>query len=74
MPPPHRRTMDDPLSLTPGCRLSLEDAGEAWSWRLTTQDGRRVAGLAPDPSAARRSAAFAASVIGALSRVQRRRF
>ena len=66
--------MDEPLSQPPGACLSLEDAGEACAWRLITQDGRRVAGLAPDPSAARRSAAFAASVVGALSRVQRRRF
>jgi hypothetical protein len=66
--------MDEPNSPTPGARLSLEAAGEAWSWRLITPDGRRVAGLAPDASAARRSAAFAAGVVGALGRAQQRRF
>ena len=67
--------MDDPLSAIPGgCRLSLEATGEAWAWRLTTQDGRSVAGLAPDRSAARRSAAFAAFTVSALGRIQQRRF
>ena len=67
--------MDDPLSLIPGgCRLSLEAAGEAWSWRLMTEDGLSVAGLAPDRSAARRSAAFAAFSVAALGRIQQRRF
>lgn len=65
--------MDEPNSPTAGASLSLNAAGEAWSWRLITEDGRRVAGLAPDPSAARRSAAFAASVIGALGRARQRR-
>ena len=67
--------MDDPFSPAPGgCRLSLEAQGEAWSWRLTTEDGRSVAGFAPDRSAARRSAAFAAFTVGALARIQQRRF
>jgi hypothetical protein len=67
--------MDDALSQIPGgCRLSLRPAGEAWSWRLTTPEGAEVGGLAPDPGAARRSAAFAAFTVSALSRVHQRRF
>ncbi|MET0272775.1 MAG: hypothetical protein ABW360_07265 [Phenylobacterium sp.] len=67
--------MDEPFSPTPGgCRFSLEAAGEAWSWRLTTPDGRSVGGLAPDRAAARRSAAFAAFTVTALARVHDRRF
>jgi len=67
--------MDRPPLPTPdGFRLALADAGEAWSWRLTTPDGAPVAGLAPDLSAARRSAAFAATVISALHRTRQRRF
>jgi len=63
-----------PLSTPDGFRLALADAGEAWSWRLSTPDGAPVAGLAPDLSAARRSAAFAASVVSALQRARQRRF
>lgn len=67
--------MDERSSPTPGgFRLSLAAAGEAWSWRLTTPDGASLGGLAPDPGAARRSAAFAAFVISALRRTQARRF
>ena len=67
--------MDDALSTIPGgCRLSLQVAGEAWAWRLTTPGGAEVGGLAPDRNAARRSAAFAAFVVGALDRVHQRRF
>ena len=67
--------MDELLSPTPGaCRLSLQAAGEAWSWRLTTPEGSSVAGLAPDPAAARRSAAFAAFAVAALERTRQRRF
>ena len=67
--------MDERLSPTPGgYRLSLTAAGEAWSWRLTTPEGGSLGGLAPDPSAARRSAAFAAVVVSALKRTQTRRF
>jgi len=67
--------MDEPFSPMPGsCRFSLEAAGEAWSWRLTTPDGASVAGLAPDRATARRSAAFAAFAVTALARVKRRRF
>jgi len=67
--------MDEPALPTPGgCTLSLETAGEAWSWRLTTPTGAHVAGLAPDRAAARRSAAFAAFVVSALDRTRQRRF
>lgn len=66
--------MDDLSTIPGGWRLSLEAAGDAWSWRLTTQDGRSVAGVAPDRSAARRSAAFAAFAVSALGRVAQRRF
>jgi len=67
--------MDKPFSRTAdGSSLSLETVGEAWSWQLTTPDGARVRGLAPDRSAARRSAAFAAFVVTALQRTQQRRF
>ena len=67
--------MDEPFSHTPGgCRLSLESAGEAWSWRLTLPDGESVGGFAPDRVTARRSAAFAAYAVSALVRVGRRRF
>ena len=67
--------MDRPLLPTPnGFRLALDIAGEAWSWRLTTPEGASVAGHAPDPHAARRSAAFAASVVSALQRTRQRRF
>jgi len=67
--------MDEPTFPTSGgCTLSLETAGEACSWRLTTPDGARVGGLAADHSAARRSAAFAAGVVGALARTRQRRF
>jgi hypothetical protein len=67
--------MDEPpFSPTAGgCFFSLEAAGEAWSWRLTTPEGESVAGFAPDRSAARRSAAFAAFAVTALSRARRRR-
>jgi hypothetical protein len=67
--------MDRPVLPTPdGFRLALDVAGEAWSWRLTTPEGAPVAGHAPDLSAARRSAAFAASVVAALHRTRQRRF
>ncbi|MBX3483547.1 hypothetical protein [Phenylobacterium sp.] len=66
--------MDEPLSPTPGYRLSLAAAGEAWSWRLTTPEGGDLGGLAPDRSAARRSAAFTASAVSALKRTHARRF
>jgi hypothetical protein len=67
--------MDKPLLPTPGgCRLSLEAAGEAWSWRLTTPEGASVGGFAPDRGAARRSAAFAAFAVTALERTRQRRF
>jgi hypothetical protein len=67
--------MDRPALPNPdGFRLALDDVGEAWSWRLITPEGAPVAGLAPDLSAARRSAAFAASVVSALQRTRQRRF
>jgi hypothetical protein len=67
--------MDKLLSPTPGgCTLSLEAAGEAVSWRLTTPEGASVAGFAPDRATARRSAAFAAFVVTALDRTRQRRF
>ena len=65
--------MDLPHTPT-GCQLSLTAMGEAWSWRLTTENGDCVRGLAPDRNAARRSAAFAASVVGSLERTRLRRF
>jgi hypothetical protein len=67
--------MDRPVLPTPdGFRLALDVSGEACSWRLTTPEGAPVAGLAPDPNAARRAAAFAASVVAALHRTRQRRF
>jgi hypothetical protein len=72
--------MDRTLIPTPlGCRLSVSAApgnenGEVWSWRLTTPEGETTGGLAPDPVAARRSAAFAAFTLTALARIGRRRF
>lgn len=57
-----------------GCSFSLDAAGEAWSWRLTTPDGECLGGFAPDPKTARRSAAFAAFAVTALRRTQQRRF
>jgi hypothetical protein len=67
--------MDETVLPTPrGCRVLLHAAGEVWSWRLTTADGVEVGGLAPDPAAARRSAAFVAFAVAALGRVGRRRF
>ena len=57
-----------------GSNLSLEAAGEAWSWRLTLPEGANIGGLAPDRVAAHRSAAFAAVVVGALGRTRQRRF
>ena len=72
--------MDRTLIPTPlGCRFSISAAplgedGEVWSWRLTTPDGDSLAGLSPDPVAARRSAAFAAFTLTALARIGRRRF
>jgi len=67
--------MDRPPLPTPdGFRLAFDVAGEAWSWRLTTPEGAPVAGLAPDPNVARRSAVLAASVVAALERTRRRRF
>ena len=67
--------MDKPLLSTPDdFRLALDDAGEVWSWRLTTPEGASVAGHAPDRNVARRSAVFAASVVEALQRTRRRRF
>lgn len=67
--------MDETSIPTPhGCRVSLCAAGEVWSWRLTMADGAHVRGLAPDPAAARRSAAFAGFAVAALARVGRRRF
>ncbi|TAJ70331.1 MAG: hypothetical protein EPO51_17490 [Phenylobacterium sp.] len=67
--------MDKPISpSTGGFAFSLEAAGEAWSWRLTAPDGAQVGGLAPDRSAARRSAAFAAFAVSALERTRQRRF
>jgi hypothetical protein len=67
--------MDEPISPAPGgCRYSLEAAGEAWSWRLTTPQGAILGGLAPDPMTARRSAVFAAFAATALERTHQRRF
>lgn len=66
--------MDKPFSPTTGGSLSLETAGEAWSWRLTMPDGAHVGGLAPDRNGAQRSAAFAAFVVTALKRTHQRRF
>ena len=67
--------MDRPLLPTPdGFRLALDVAGEVWSWRLTTPEGGSVGGLAPDRTAARRSAAFAAFAVSALHRTRARRF
>jgi hypothetical protein len=67
--------MDKPSFPPSGAgRLSLAAAGEAWSWRLTTPSGECIAGLAPDPAAARRSAAFAAGAVQALQRTRRRWF
>lgn len=66
--------MTRPALPTPdGFGLALDPAGETWSWRLTAPDGASVAGLAPDPGAAQRSAAFAACVVEALTRARRRR-
>lgn len=67
--------MDEPFSPTPGgYGVSLVAVGEAWSWRLTTPGGEPIAGYAPDRTAARRSAAFAASAASALERTRRRWF
>lgn len=67
--------MDEPFSPTPaGCNLTLQAAGEACSWRLTTPEGAVVAGYAPDRGVARRSAALAAFVVSALERTRQRRF
>ena len=66
--------MEDLTTIPGAARVSLQAAGEACAWRLVTEDGRSVAGVAPDRSAAQRSAAFAASVVGALERISRRRF
>ncbi|MBW8814641.1 MAG: hypothetical protein JF588_14560 [Caulobacterales bacterium] len=67
--------MDEPfLPEAGGCRLSLEAAGEAWSWRLTAPGGGSVRGLAPDRATARRSAAFAAFAVTALEKAKRRWF
>lgn len=67
--------MDKPLLPTPdGFRLAFDNAGEVWSWRLTTPEGASVAGHAPGRNAAQRSAAVTASVMAALKRTQRRRF
>jgi hypothetical protein len=67
--------MDESFPSAPwGCRLLLEAAGGAWSWRLTTPEGASVGGMAPDRATARRSAAFAAHAVTALARVARRRF
>jgi hypothetical protein len=67
--------MDRPVLPTPdGFRLAFDCGGEACSWRLITPEGAPVAGLAPDLNAARRSAAFAASVVAALQRTRQRRF
>lgn len=67
--------MTKPLLPTPdGFGLALDAVGESWSWRLTTPEGASVAGLAPDRSAASRSAAFVACVVDALARTQQRRF
>lgn len=66
--------MDEPSSPdAAGCRLTVTAAGEAWSWRLTAPDGATLRGIAPDPASARRSAAFAAQVVTALTRARRRR-
>lgn len=71
----HAASMTKPLLPTPhGFGLALDVAGEAWSWRLTTPDGASVAGVAPDRTAASRSAAFTACVLDALKRTQARRF
>jgi hypothetical protein len=63
-----------PPQTAAGFPLCLEATGEAWSWRLTIPGGGSVAGLAPDPATARRSAALAAFVASALRRTQQRRF
>jgi hypothetical protein len=55
-----------------GYRMALEARGQAWAWRLTTPEGVSAAGLAPDRTSARRSAAFAAFALGSLSRIRSR--
>jgi hypothetical protein len=57
-----------------GLPLSLTAAGGAWAWRLTLPGGGSVAGVAPDPVTARRSAALAGFVASALKRTQARWF
>ena len=54
-----------------GYQVALEAQGEAWAWRMTTPEGLSAAGLAPDRTSARRSAAFAAFALGSLSRARR---
>jgi hypothetical protein len=67
--------MERLLPETPGgFPLALEAIGDAWSWRLSIPGGGSVAGLAPDPATARRSAVLAAFVASALRRTQQRRF
>jgi hypothetical protein len=61
--------MDEARSPTPSGGM-LPRVAEASSWRLPDSHG----GAAPDPSAARRSAAFAVFVVSALRRTQARRF
>jgi hypothetical protein len=63
-----------PIPKPHGCRILLHAVGEAWSWRLTTADGKCARGLAPDLPAARRSAAFAAFAVTAFARLGQRRF
>lgn len=55
-----------------GCQFTLDAAGDAWRWRMTTPDGATVGGYAPDPSSARRSAAFAAFAAMSLTRARSR--
>lgn len=65
--------MDEPQLPTPGgYDFSLIDAGEAWSWRLTTPEGTALAGHAPNRASARRSAAIVAALAETLTRVRGR--
>ena len=61
------------MSNTPS--VEIRPQGPAWTWSIALAGGATIAGPAPSPEAARRSADFVAANLEALARIgQRRKF
>jgi hypothetical protein len=63
-------------TLADGKDLKIErrDDGAGWAWVVSDCGWPPLSGRAPSPASAERTVAFASGVLGALSRIGRRRF